>query len=50
MPIYVCEFEIKNIPPGQYTLEIWHEILGTQTQEITVSESGIGPLIISYKR
>ncbi|HEX4964494.1 MAG TPA: carboxypeptidase regulatory-like domain-containing protein [Thermoanaerobaculia bacterium] len=29
-------FSIKNLPPGKYTLEAWHEKLGTQTQEITV--------------
>lgn len=23
-------FEIKNVPPGRYTLEVWHEKLGTQ--------------------
>lgn len=31
-------FEIKDLPPGTYTLEAWHEKLGTQTQEITVTE------------
>jgi plastocyanin len=29
-------FAIKNLPPGKYTLEAWHEKLGTQDQEITV--------------
>ena len=33
-------FEIKNLPPGQYTLEAWHEKFGTQTQQITVDDSG----------
>ena len=30
-------FSIKNLPPGKYTLEAWHEKLGTQTQEVTVA-------------
>ncbi|HEV8130914.1 MAG TPA: hypothetical protein VGQ81_06660 [Acidobacteriota bacterium] len=29
-------FAIKDIPPGQYTLEAWHEKLGTQEQKLTV--------------
>lgn len=30
-------FEIKNIPAGSYSLEIWHERLGTQEHSITIS-------------
>jgi len=33
-------FEIKDLPAGTYTLEAWHEKYGTQTQEITVDETG----------
>lgn len=29
-------FTIKDLPAGTYTLEAWHEKLGTQTQTITV--------------
>ena len=29
-------FEIKGLPPGTYTVEAWHETLGTQTQSVTV--------------
>ena len=32
-------FEIKGLPPGTYTIEAWHERLGTQTQQVTISES-----------
>jgi len=31
-------FEIKDVPPGKYTVEAWHEKLGTQTAELTVEE------------
>jgi plastocyanin len=31
-------FELKNLPPGTYTVEAWHERLGTQTQTVTVGE------------
>ena len=33
-------FTIPNLPPGDYTLEAWHEKLGTQDQKITLSPSG----------
>jgi plastocyanin len=32
-------FEIKNLPPGNYVIEAWHEKYGTQTQNVTVSGS-----------
>ena len=33
------EFLIRNIPPGEYTVEAWHEKLGVQAQKITVGAS-----------
>jgi plastocyanin len=30
------KFTIKNLPPGTYTIEAWHEKLGTQTATVTV--------------
>ncbi len=32
-------FEIKNLPPGNYVIEAWHEKYGTQTQNVTISGS-----------
>jgi plastocyanin len=29
-------FALSNLPPGTYTVEAWHEKLGTATQKITV--------------
>ena len=29
-------FEIEGLPAGIYTVEAWHEQLGTQTQRVTV--------------
>jgi plastocyanin len=31
-------FELTGLPPGTYTVEAWHERLGTQTQSVTVGE------------
>ena len=33
-------YTIKNVPPGKYTLKIWHEKLKGASQEIVVKESG----------
>ena len=32
-------FTLKSLPPGTYTIEAWHEKLGTQTQTVTVGAS-----------
>ena len=29
-------FKLENVPPGTYTLEVWHESLGKVTREVTV--------------
>lgn len=31
-------FTIDGLPPGTYTLEAWHETLGTRTAQVTVQE------------
>ncbi|MCG3176017.1 MAG: hypothetical protein MOGMAGMI_00955 [Candidatus Omnitrophica bacterium] len=33
-------FEIKDLPAGTYVIEAWHEKYGTQTQSITIDDSG----------
>jgi hypothetical protein len=33
-------FEIKGLPPGTYTIEVWHEQLGTQTSKVTIAAKG----------
>jgi len=30
-------FDLRNLPPGEYTVEAWHEKLGTMKQTITVA-------------
>jgi plastocyanin len=31
-------FQIKDVPAGTYTIEAWHEKLGTKTQQVTVTD------------
>jgi len=33
------KFELKGLPPGTYTVEAWHEKLGTQSQSVTIAAS-----------
>jgi len=30
-------FELKNLPPGEYVVEAWHEKLGVRTQNVTIT-------------
>ena len=41
-------FEIKDVPPGKYTVEAWHEKLGTKTAEITVEEGKTADLPLAF--
>ncbi len=42
-------FELKGLPAGKYTVEAWHEICGSQTQEVTVAEGGTASVNFSFK-
>jgi len=44
------EFTLPSLPEGQYTIEAWHEVFGTLTQEITVTEKGAGPVSFNFKK
>jgi plastocyanin len=33
-------FELSDVPPGEYTLEAWHETLGTRSRVVTVLAGG----------
>lgn len=42
-------FELKGLPPGSYTVEAWHEKLGTQTQAVTVGEKQTMDVAFTFK-
>jgi len=42
-------FEIKGLPPGTYTVEAWHERLGTQTQSVTVDGKTPAKVSMAFK-
>jgi plastocyanin len=42
-------FSLPQLPPGTYTIEIWHERFGTQTQQVTVTAQETKDLTFTYK-
>ncbi len=42
-------FELKNLPAGTYTIEAWHEKLGTQTQSVTLAEKETKDITFTFK-
>ena len=41
-------FSLKGLPPGTYTLEAWHETLGTMTQSVTVGAKETKDVAFSF--
>jgi plastocyanin len=41
-------FELQGIPPGDYTIKVWHEKLRFKKQQIAVSEKGVDSVV--FKR
>lgn len=42
-------FEIKNLPPGNYVIEAWHEKYGLQTQNVTITGAEPKTLDFTFK-
>lgn len=42
-------FEISDIPPGEYTLKIWHEKLGESSQKVVVGKGAAAEANFSLK-
>src|SRR5687767_14580242 len=42
-------FELKGLPPGTYTVEAWHEKLGTRTQSVTIGEKQTSDVAFTFK-
>ncbi len=43
-------FRLENVPSGPHTIEVWHETLGKQTQEVTVSSGQEATVEFSFKK
>ena len=42
-------FELKGLPPGTYTIEAWHETLGTKTQTVTIGEKQTSDVAFTFE-
>ncbi len=42
-------FELKGLPPGEYTIEVWQEKYGTMEQKVTVGPSESKDIGFTYK-
>jgi len=42
-------FRLDNVPPGQYTLQLWHERLGRRTSTVSVVGDGPTPMSIELR-
>jgi plastocyanin len=43
-------FELKNLPPGNYTITAWHEKLGSMSQKVTVGSGEGAKLEFTFKQ
>jgi hypothetical protein len=43
------KFELKGLPPGTYTIEAWHEKLGTTTQSVTIAAKESKDVTFTFK-
>jgi hypothetical protein len=41
-------YSLQGLPPGEYTVEVWHEKLGAQEQKITVTANQAATLDFDY--
>lgn len=41
---------LANLPPGTYTIEAWHESLGTKTQQVTIGSKDSKDVSFSFSR
>lgn len=43
-------FEFQNVPPGNYTIKVWHEKLRFSNQEIAVTKLGAENIVFERKK
>jgi len=43
------KFELKDLPPGTYTIEAWHEKLGPQTASVTLGQKETKDVNFTFK-
>jgi len=41
-------YEIRGVPPGRYTVSVWHEELGTRETPVTIEAGGTTTADVAY--
>jgi uncharacterized protein (DUF2141 family) len=41
-------YEIRDLPPGSYTVRVWHEELGSQERPVTIAAGGTATVDVAY--
>lgn len=44
------EFLLPKLAEGNYTIEAWHEVFGTQSQQLTISDNGANEVTFNFKK
>ena len=44
------QFKLTDVPPGSYKIEIWHELLGKVTQDVTVKSGADAAVTVELKK
>jgi hypothetical protein len=42
-------FQLRNVPPGTYTVEAWQEELGRLEQQVVLAPSGKSEIVFTFK-
>jgi plastocyanin len=42
-------FELKELPPGTYTIEAWHEKLGSASQQVTIAAKESKTVVLAFR-
>jgi hypothetical protein len=42
------EYQIDELPPGTYSVRVWHEELGTREHPVTIERGGVATLDFTY--
>jgi hypothetical protein len=42
------EYQIDDIPPGTYNVQVWHEELGTQAHPVTIEAGGVATIDFAF--
>jgi len=42
------QFTLKDLPPGEYTIEAWHERFGTRSQKVSLGAKETKEIVFTF--